>query len=136
MRLKYIFTTALYLDKKSLLIFFFKAVKQIKFFGDMIYSSPCKGIASQNTPCAEDNTLDSAVLFYCLHCICGASGIISAPCGKAGRDEFLIKFYWQYNYLFHKLRELVERGHFFICLFCLSGSFIAGITLLLKNFAI
>lgn len=53
-------------------IFFFKAVKQIKFIRHMIHSASGKGIAPEYPPHSENCTFYNSMLFYSLHEICGA----------------------------------------------------------------
>ena len=53
-------------------IFFFKAVKQIKFIRHMIHSAPGKWIAPDYPPHSENCTFYNSMLFYSLNEIGGA----------------------------------------------------------------
>ena len=123
-------------DKTSLLVFFLKAIGKTEFFGNVVNAASCPGVAPEYPPASEYHSLDGSVLPYSFNGICGTGGVISASWGQIRGNKSLVKFYGQYNDRLKKLREPVKRGHFFICLFCFAGSLIAGMTLLLKNFAI
>lgn len=87
----------------SLLVFFLKAIGETEFFGNAVNAASRPGVAPENPPASEYHSLDSPVLPYGFNGICGAGGVISAPCWQTGGNKPLVKFYGQDNDSLKKL---------------------------------